>query len=135
MVQKVSGHDAVGLWEGDCIDLYLAPDPAAPAKAFQVIVAPDGSVYDADFGAFGNNGARWDLAGLRVRSQVGPECWTVELAMPLENAGVAAAATGMAGNVYRRRMADGDDRFANWSPTLLFRNYSPELFGQMVFMA
>ncbi len=133
MVQNFFGHDASCLWEGDCVDIYLAPNPAEPDKAFQLIVAPDGSIYDADFGAFGGSGPGWDPPGVRAQSHVGEKQWTVDLAIPLADIGLTAAATAMAGNVYRRRLAGGCAESANWSPTMVYQNHFPELYGKLNF--
>ncbi len=133
MVQKVTGHDAIGLWEGDCVDIYLSPDPGAPEKAFQLIVAPDGSVYDADFGAFGGSGPGWNPQGVRVSSHIADQCWIVELVIPFAEIGGRPKSGAMSGNVYRHRLAGGSDQSANWSPTMIMLNHFPQAFGRFVF--
>lgn len=133
MVQKYFGNDASCLSDGDCVELYLASDPADSSKALQFVIAPDGSVYDAELAALGGLGACWNLSGLQVSSKIANGHWTIEMVMPLKGLGVIPSAEGIKGNVYRRRMANSDDRTANWSPTLVARNYIPELFGRMIF--
>ena len=134
MVQKYFGNNAPCLWEGDCVELNLATDPTDLSKVFQFVIAPDGSVYDAELAALGSIGVSWNLPGLKVSSRIANGSWTVEMIMPLKGLGVTPFAERIKGNVYRRRMANGDDRTANWSPTLVSRNYIPELFGHMIFI-
>lgn len=134
MVQKYFGDDSPCLWEGDCVELYLATAQDDLSKAYQFVVAPDGSVYDAEIAAFGASGGCWNLSGLKVSSRIENGRWTVEMIMPIADLGVRPAADIIKGNVYRHRMANGDDRTANWSPTLVSRNYIPELFGSIMFI-
>jgi len=135
LVQTVSGHDATGMWDGDCVDIYLLPVPQELGKVIQFIVAPDGSFCDIDAGMFGNLGLQWNPAGIATRCCVNADNWTVELTVPFSSIGVVPSAEGIAGNIYRRRRADGDDRYSNWAPTTIERNLFPEVFGKMVFAA
>ena len=87
------------LWNGDTVELFLDPGhKAARGRYVQVIVNPDGLVYDSKDGRSGWN------ADLSVKAGRFPGGWTVELALPMADLGVAGAIPKVWGlNVNRQR--------------------------------
>ena len=88
------------LWNGDTVELFLDPGhKSARLDYFHVIVNPKGLVYDGR----GKNAQAWN-AGIRAAAGRFKGGWTVELAVPMKDLGVAGAIPKVWGlNVNRQR--------------------------------
>lgn len=108
------------LYEGDVVELFVAPDAGRREAYYEIEVNPDGQVFDAriDSPQGGRDGMHveraWRPAGLDVMSRIRapgrrrPGLWDVTLSLPLTALvpsptarPESAAGTGLALNVFR----------------------------------
>jgi hypothetical protein len=121
------------VWEDDSIELFLTPDPARPEHYFQVVVNLAGVVFDREVGGAGD-GIKWNSAGVS-QTAFGQDRWTLELALPLRELGIADLAPGTLWrfNLCRNKRSGPSDlhESSQWVPTV--RNYnSPHEFGKAI---
>ena len=141
------------LWNGDTVEVFLDPGHREKRKQyFHVIVSPRGLVYDSRDGDAGWN------AALSAKTATFEGGWTVELALPMADLGVAEAIPKVWGlNINRQRpelgqvapvagirghyeklkdpaaYREGED--TAWSPTLCHTSHIVQRFGHAVFEA
>ncbi|NCO94181.1 MAG: hypothetical protein AUJ96_09780 [Armatimonadetes bacterium CG2_30_66_41] len=132
-------HPEAGIWDDDCVEVFVSPDAANPKRAYQLIVNAAGKTWDGAYGLpepglglFGCQPA-WDCQGLRVAVGKTGNRWTVELAIPLQSVGLSGAALPdrVALNVYRCRRCGEAPVYTGWSPPLAEQHYAPERFGTL----
>jgi hypothetical protein len=139
VAQAAPGSTDASVWDDDCIEVFLSPDAAQPARSYQLVVNPAGAVWDGAYGLpepgpglFGCQPA-WRCEGLRVAVGRAAGRWTVELAIPW-------AAVGLSGdrlpecialNAYRARRCGGEPILTAWSPPLQEAHYTPARFGTL----
>ena len=128
-----------GIWDDDCVEVFIAPDAANPERAYQIIVNAAGTAWDGAYGLpepgpglFGCQPA-WDCRGLRAGVRKTASRWNVELAIPLRSVGLQGTdlPAEIALNVYRCRQCDGPPVLTAWSPPLREAHYTPERFGRL----
>ncbi len=141
------------LWRGDTVEVFLDPGHKETRKRYyHIIVNPKGIVLDSKDGD-----ARWN-AGLAVKTGTFEGGWTVELAVPMADLGVAGAIPKVWGlNINRQRpelgqvapvkgisghheklndpaaYREGED--TAWSPTLCHSSHIVLRFGHAVLEA
>jgi hypothetical protein len=143
-LEKLAAHAPAGsldanVWDDDCIEVFIAPDAAQPARAYQVVVNPVGAVWDGAYGQpepgpglFGCQPA-WRCVGLRVAVGRTTGRWTVELAIPWTALGLAGERLPerLALNAYRCRRCGAEPALSAWSPPLQEAHYTPARFGTL----
>jgi hypothetical protein len=138
------------LWTGDTVELFLDPGHKQTRKQYiHVIVNPKGLIYDSK-----NGDVRWN-ADISVAAGTFEGGWTVELAIPMADLGVAGAVPKVWGlNINRQRPElgqvapvqgisghheklkdpaayhEGED--TAWSPTLCHSSHIVQRFGHAV---
>ncbi|HUT35179.1 MAG TPA: sugar-binding protein [Planctomycetota bacterium] len=141
------------LWNGDTVEVFLDPGHRGTRHQYaHIIVNPKGVVYDSK-----NKDARWN-ADLSVGTGKFDGGWTVELAVPMADLGVAGAVPKVWGlNINRQRpemgqiapvqgirghyeklkdpaaYREGED--TAWSPTLCHSSHIVQRFGHAVLEA
>lgn len=121
------------VWTDDSIEIFLAPDPAQPGRYVQIVINLNGVIFDRTVDGMSERIA-WQSA-VSSRTVIGPAGWTMEIALPLRELGIEAAAPGQVWrfNLCRnKRSGPGDlHESSQWIPTL--QNYnSPKDFGRAV---
>jgi len=138
------------LWNGDTVEFFLDPGHKETRRQYaHVIVNPRGLIYDSK-----NGNARWN-ANLSVKTGAFDGGWTVELALPMADLGVAGAIPLVWGlNINRQRpelgeiapvkgirghfeklkdptkYREGED--TAWSPTYCHSSHIVQRFGHVV---
>ncbi len=110
------------VFSGDCVEIFLAPDPAHPEVAGQWGINRDGRT---EFVAHGNIAGEFAAAAEIVIVREDGR-WVATLALPLT---AFADPSQIRGNVFRHCKTPERDAYANWSPTLVPSNFVPEAFG------
>jgi len=142
-LRALAGPDnpEAGIWDDDCIEVFVAPDAGRPAKAFQIIVNAAGVTWDGAYGLpkpgpglFGCQPA-WYCDGLHAAVAKTRSRWIVELAIPLSSIGLDGdrLPQQIAMNVYRCRSCGAGPVYSAWSPPLLEQHYAPQRFGRLTF--
>jgi hypothetical protein len=135
----IPGGNTDGIWDDDCVEVFIAPQSGNPEKAFQLIVNAAGAVWDGAYGLpepgpglFGCQPG-WDCAGLRAGVHRGERAWSVELGIPWEALGLSGDSLpqDLALNVYRCRNVGQEPVRTAWSPPLRVQHYTPERFGRV----
>ncbi|MFH1570493.1 MAG: sugar-binding protein [Gemmatimonadota bacterium] len=112
------------LWNGDTVELFLSQGADA-APYFHLIVNPGNARWDGDSSLEGDNAA-WDAAW-QSATAVGPNAWTVELAIPWSSVGGRpAAGSARRANLCRQRVSSGE--ISSWS-TVVQGFLEPQRFG------
>lgn len=111
-------------WLGDAVEVLVDPD--ANGQWRQIVVSPDGAVFNAAAAA---PGWRSNASVSTVRSDNG---WTVLLALPFESLGAKTPAPGASWRFNLCRDFRGDREFSAWNPTLGGWRES-RYFGQILF--
>ena len=128
-----------GIWDDDCVEVFISPDTTEPGRAYQIIVNAAGVTWDGAYGLpepgpglFGCQPG-WECEGLRAAVRKTAGRWSVELAIPFRSIGLKGA--GLPGhvalNVYRCRQCGGPPVLTAWSPPLREAHYTPERFGAL----
>jgi len=118
------------LWNDDCIEIYLCPNPKDRGKCYQFIVTAKGVVWDGRYG-FNKDGRpeiSWN-SNIKARTQVQRNRWIMEVKIPLKDIGLTAASKEIAANFYRCRVASGAPMYSCWSPIVQDRHFTPGRFG------
>jgi len=128
------GNGDMGLFQDDHIEIMLG-DPKDKGRYFQIAVNPEAARLDIAWNDKSRVGyqqlersGEWSTA-----CQEQAMCWTVEMAVPLNQVGLAAQEGGtFRGNVCRTRTVGGPDRHSTWTP-LGERFQEPERFATFTF--
>ena len=135
MDKVVTDHtrpDDVEIWQDDCVEVFLRPDPEASVY-YHLIVNSLGVLADVACGRQGEGSTEttWD-SGAVVAARRGRDRWAVELAIPLEALGAPTPLRGRTwrANVNRERRPVGE--LSAWSPTGGFFHL-PAHFGVLKF--
>lgn len=127
-----------GVYDDDCVEIFISPKAAEPEKTFHYVVNANGALFDArinkvntpeDFAWNGN-------AVITTRKEVNR--WIVRMAIPWSDLGVQNPEAGrkMAANFTRSRHAvPGDDMEYGWAPLRHVAYYTPEDFGTLTLSA
>ncbi|NUQ66590.1 MAG: DUF4838 domain-containing protein [Pirellulales bacterium] len=113
-----TARDQAGLWDDDCVEVFLNPDPKQARKSYHYIVNSKGAIWDGRIGFGVEAGEAWNGAA-SVSTSVEPKRWRVRLTIPFADLGIAQPAPGLVlrANVYRTRWASGSRESSAWSPT------------------
>ncbi len=104
------------LWDGDCIELWMEVEPDIIG---QFVVTPDGrtSYY-----------GKKTFSDIEAKAAHSDKAWSIRIKIPLQTfTGVPRL------NITRRRMADGDDVYTNWSPVMGESNQELDALVQLEF--
>jgi len=103
------------VWRDDSVEVFInALEPVGPGAYLQLIVNPQGAVYDAWRGNRGWNGTkRWAV-------QRSPKGWSLEVALPLQEIGIDPASVPAARvNVVRNVVGSAHNaaEMSSWFPS------------------
>jgi uncharacterized protein (DUF362 family) len=125
-----------GLYNEDCVELFLTPDPASPMRYYEVEIGPFGHFFDLfiDKEARSNDIA-WS-SGARIATTQSAGARTAVIEALLTAPGIASALKAGARlpmNLYRMEGKE-DRRYLAWSPprTKKPNFHVPEAFGTLV---
>lgn len=111
-------HDQSGMWDDDCVEIFLNPDPDDPTKSYHYIVNSKGAVWDGRLGFATEPAERWN-GSATAAARLEATRWRVSVTIPFADLGIAAPAPGLRfrANVYRTRWVGGSLESSAWAPT------------------
>ena len=111
-------HDQYGLWDDDCVEVFLNPDPDDTRKSYHYIVNSKGAVWDGRLGFGPETAEKWNGTAT-VSTRVEAKRWRVMLTLPFADLGIASPEPGLGlkANVYRTRWVGGSLESSAWAPT------------------
>ncbi len=124
--------DQFGIWNDDCVEIFLSPDAERPEECRQLIVNAAGARWDAAIASLNQPDLAWDSqAQIQVKHE--PNRWSVDVAIPFAALGIADPDfTGdLAADIYRHRPGGERPERSMWSPTGRDENYTPAHFGRL----
>ncbi len=123
-------HDDENIWEGDCVEFFLALHPGNPIPCVHFIFDPFGHAWDA-------------IHVPSARADENPECthvtmqgangWIIEMALPWDSLDMTVPdkGTSLRGNITRQRCTDPEQ--TSWAPLnngfLEFPNFGSFIFN------
>jgi len=105
LVRDIKTSDDPLAWHNDNVEVFLDVTGQKEGRYYQFIINPNPAVWDGKDGD-----ATWSAEGMKLAVQVGDDCWTVEMYLPLAAlAGGLRPGTGVAwaGQFTRHRISDG----------------------------
>jgi hypothetical protein len=111
-------HDQHGLWDDDCVEVFLNPDPSDRRKSYHYIVNSRGAIWDGRIGFGVETAEKWNGTATAT-ARVEAKRWRVTLTIPFADLGIAQPEPGlrMKANVYRTRWVGGSLESSAWCPT------------------
>ena len=130
---RCTNRDQSGLWDDDCVEVFLNPDPDDPKKSYHYIVNSKGAIWDGRLG-FGPETAETWNGTAAVSTQVEARRWRVTMTIPLADLGISPATPGrtIKANIYRTRWVGGAMESSAWCPTNNPGYNIPRRFGTLV---
>lgn len=125
-----------GLYNEDCVELFITPDPAAPKRYYEVEIGPFGHYFDLAIDKeAGSSDIPWS-SGARIATTQSPGARTAVIEALLTAPGIVSALKAGARlpmNLYRMEGKD-DRRYLAWSPprTKKPNFHVPEAFGALL---
>ena len=125
-----------GLYNEDCVELFLAPDPASPKRYYEVEIGPFGHFFDLAIDKeAGSNDIAWS-SGARIATTRSPVARTAVIEALFTAPGLVSAlkpGARLPMNLYRMEGKE-DRRYLAWSPprTKKPNFHVPEAFGSLV---
>ena len=105
-IRKDNGNRDDGtIWHQDCVEIFLDPSGTGQGAVYQFILTAGTGFFDAK-----GTDIAWTCEGLKYKSYVGADFWSLEVYIPLSAfPGALAPNTGVSwnGQFTRHRMADG----------------------------
>jgi uncharacterized protein (DUF362 family) len=133
---RPSDVERQGLYNEDCAEIFLTPDPALPKRYYEIELGPFGHFFDI---AIDRDKGKQDTAwssGLKVGTRRDPGAHTAVIEAELTAPAITSALTAGARlplGLYRME-GKGDRRYLAWSPprTAKPNFHVPEAFGVLV---
>ncbi len=126
---RETSPDQATIWDDDCIDIYLAPDPADRSHCFQWLLSAGNCLYDAERTAAYPYGVPAWRSGAATRVIREPNRWIAEVTIPWRAIGIEPGeGVKFAFNLYRVRRA-GSGGYSCWSPITGTSHFEPQSFG------
>ncbi len=124
------------LWQEDCVELFLTPDPNAPKRYFEVEIGPFGHFFDLSIDKENNKSDTAWSAGLQIGTTRDENAKTALIEVLLsapDIVNVLKAGARLPMNLYRMEGKDPRNYLA-WSPprTKKPNFHVPEAFGVLV---
>lgn len=130
---KSAGRDT-DEWQDDSIELFVWPSERS-TRFVQFIANAAGQVLDTenqfDLGSGMISDANWNPT-YTVKAGREGKAWTLEMAIPLEVAGITAKPGATFRLNLNRNIIDTDHRYASWSPLPVASFHVPPYFGKAV---
>jgi hypothetical protein len=121
------------IWDDDCVEIFVAPDAAAPEKGVHYIINAAGTLFDSKTnGILGQEDTNWNgNAKVLVQRETGR--WVVRVSIPWTDLGLENVKAGhkISGNFYRTRYAGEELVESGWAPMREASYYSPQDFGTL----
>jgi len=124
-----------GMWDDDCIEIFICPDSANREKKIQFIINAKGLIWDSmKESKTAPLDVSWNSCA-QTHASLDSGRWTLKVQIPLADIGIAPPAENksIAVNFYRTRRCGPSYVFSCWSPTLIFQHDAPERFGTIIF--
>lgn len=122
-------RDEPGIWDDDCVEIFLVPEPDRPPYAYQFIVNTMGVIWDGRKTKRGGD-ASWNAEGANAVSEKFDRGWRITLTIPWHAFGFEAPPTEpWLANFNRNRQVTGKCENFFWAPTYSPGYYQPEHFG------
>lgn len=130
---------AMGLWDRDVCEIFVAPDAKEPRKYFEFEVAPTGEWLDVALDlTSGTRRSDWDYrSGMESFARVEQERITLAMRIPWSAFGAKPSAGDVwLGNLLRCIGKDPNRGYLAWQPTLTGEPafHVPEVFGEFRFV-
>lgn len=128
-------RDNEKIWADDTIEVFISPELAEPAHAYQVVANPNGAVYDGELIPGTPITGKWNLKNLKVKVTRQAERWILDMSIPLSELGVTPEpGKKLIVNFYRNR-ATGSKGFQSscFAPVFTANNFEPNRFGTLIF--
>ncbi len=130
---------AMGLWDRDVCEIFVAPDPKNPQKYFEFEAAPNGEWLDVALDSTsGKRVSDWDYrSGMESFARVERNKIVIAIKIPWSALGKTPRPSDVwRGNLLRCVGREPDRGYLAWSPTLTATPnfHVPERFGEFVFM-
>jgi hypothetical protein len=124
---------APALWDEDCMEIFICPDPNNRKTCYQFIINAKGVVLDASYG-IGGVDRNWN-SGIITSSSLLADRWVLETKIPFKDIAINSPADGktIAVNIYRSRNCGKGIVSSCWSSPLEMRYMSPDRFGEITF--
>ena len=134
LASKFNVHDDARMWEDDCIEVFLSPQPDNPCKCFQLIVDVGGELWDARWENANRHDIGWE-SGANVRIDKKPNRWIADVSIPFDAIGINDVnfAGDVVANFFRTRAVSKPPQTFVWSPTGTARHFEPKRFGRLRF--
>ncbi len=132
LVSNASGPDAMGIWNDDCVEIFLGPDESDLTNFYQLIVNADGALWDGRIDRPNHADTSWDSkAQVKVTREA--KRWVADLTIPFTSIGIHDPnfAGDIVANFYRMRVAGDRPMRSMWSPTGKDGNFEPADFGRL----
>ncbi|QQS34406.1 MAG: carbohydrate-binding family 9-like protein [Acidobacteriota bacterium] len=129
---------AIGLWERDVCEIFIAPDRNEPRRYFEFEVAPTGEWLDLAIDmTSGERVTDWDYhSGMKAAARIEEDRVLMAMKIPWEAFGRKPKAGDIwLGNIFRC-VGEGETRgYLAWQPTMTEKPnfHVPEAFGEFVF--
>ena len=131
---------AIGLWDRDVCEIFIAPDVNEPRRYFEFEVAPTGEWLDVALDlTSGERISHWEYSsGMETFAEIGPDCVVMTMKIPWEAFGGLGPSTGdvWLGNLFRCAGEGAGRGYLAWQPTLTTEPafHVPEKFGEFRFV-
>ena len=136
--EPVTDRKTLGLWDRDVCEIYLAPDPATPARYFEFEASPAGEWVDLGI-VIASEGrlTDWDYSsGMSVSAMVEEARIKVAMSIPWSDS-IPKPNTGdlWLVNLFRCVGPEAPDRYLAWRPTGTPEPnfHVPDAFGPLFF--
>ena len=129
---------AIGLWERDVCEIFLAPGRNDPGRYFEFEVSPTGEWLDlAIDSTSGERITDWDYrSGIEAAACIEEDRVVMAIRVPWKAFGIAPQAGDVwLGNIFRCTGKDPGRGYLAWKPTMTAAPnfHLPERFGQLIF--
>jgi alpha-galactosidase len=129
---------AIGLWERDVCEIFIAPDRNQPSKYFEFEVAPTGEWLDLAIDmTSGERVADFEYnSGMEAAARVEEGGVVMAMKIPWEAfGGKPKLGDVWLGNIFRCVGSEPNRGYLAWSPTMTEKPnfHVPERFGQLIF--
>jgi len=131
MTMLATSHDDEKIWEGDCVEFFLALQPGNPVPFIHFIFDPKGNSWDAKH--FPSSDAM-ENPECTISSSQSAKGWIIEMTLPWDSLDMTVPENGtiLRGNVTRQRCTDPEQ--TSWaalkSGFLEFANFGAFIFNK-----
>jgi hypothetical protein len=120
-------------WDDDVVEIFLAGDPADPAKCVHYIVNANAAVFDATLDGLGKGQNFLWNGNAKITAKKEAARWIVQMAVPWADLSIKNPQEGqkLMVSFYRSRQAGQPMVQSSWTPLQDGAFYSPQNFGTL----